>query len=253
MQAAKALFEAWQARRAIPFEAGDAAFGREVQARLHVLFLAAGREPVGWKIGLTAPAAMALFGADEPMVGVIYRDSLRGDGALLDPADLIAPRIEGEMLIEIASVPAIDAGDDELRASIAMVRPAFEIADSRVAGWADTIGAAIADNACCGLLVMPDRGVPSADVDFREAAMELSCDGEAVTQGRASDCLGGVLDVYRWFLADSARRGRVLKPGDLVLCGAMGKPAAMAWGRAYAMTLTGVGALRCATGAQSDA
>lgn len=252
---AQALFWAWQMRRAVPAlpKGLDATTGRAVQERLHELFLAAGREPAGWKIGLTAPAAMALFGANEPMVGLLYRDSLRGDGARLDPAELISPRIEGEMLIEIGEVPAADASDDTLRGSIASVRPAFEIADSHVVGWADTIGAAIADNACCGLLVMPDRGVPADDVDFRDSAMELSSGDGPVTRGRASDCLGGILNVYRWFLADSARHSRILKPGDIMLCGAMGKPAAMAWGQTYSMTLTDVGILHCSTGAQDYA
>jgi 2-keto-4-pentenoate hydratase len=252
---AQALFAAWQAHQAIPAlpEGLDADSAREIQARLHVLFLAAGREPLGWKIGLSAPAAMAMFGTDEPMVGVLYRDSQRGDGAEIDFASLVSPRIEGEMLIEIGAIPDAGAADDVLRGSIASVRPAFEIADSRIAGWARTIGSAIADNACCGLIVMPDRGIAAGDVDFRDAAMELLQDDALVMQGLASDCMGGIVEVYRWFLTDSRRRGRDVRPGDVVLCGAMGKPLPMESGRTYQLKLTGVGTVRCSTGVPSDA
>lgn len=249
---AERLLAAWKTASALP--PGDvlprnasAAEGYAVQARLNAAFLAAGRQPVGWKIGLTSAPAMALFGAAEPMVGVIYRDSVLPNGAIIDFSRLLAPRIEGEMLIQMRHVPAAGADDEALRASIEAVRPAFEIADSRISGWADSIGNAIADNACCGFLVTGGSGVSAAGVDFRDAAMELRSGHEIAASGRGADCMGGVLNVYRWFVENSARAGRGLSPGDIILCGAMGKPVSMAAGQSYDMTLSGAGGLHCTT------
>jgi 2-keto-4-pentenoate hydratase len=55
--------------------------GYAVQQLVDAGFRAAGREPIGWKIGHTSP---------EPMVGIIYADSLLQDGGALDLAQTCA-------------------------------------------------------------------------------------------------------------------------------------------------------------------
>lgn len=242
------LFAAWRDRQALDGEASlaasrDADRGRAMQDTLNKLFAKAGRKPIGWKVGLTSQPALDLFGAAEPMVGVIYADTMLDPGASLSVRDTISPRIEGEMLLEVAFVPQAGAVDDELIASLASVSAAFEIADSRFLGWPSAIGGATADNACCGWLMRAAQSIDPAEADFVGTKMTLTRDGETISEGRASACLSSVLTVYRWFVEDSHRRGRRLQAGDIILTGAMGPAIAMEAPASYQLECSGLGAV----------
>lgn len=245
-QMAAKLREAWTDRQPLEGEdtltlLSDVEQGQFIQHDLHEAFLAAGRIPIGWKLGLTSQPAMDLFGADEPMVGGIYADSLLRDGATLSPHETVSPRIEGEMLLEIGTVPPPGASDEELIASLALVSAAFEVADSRFHGWPRAIGGAIADNACCGWVIRSQQSIAPSEADFEDTAMVLTCDGESISEGRASACLGSVLEVYRWFIESSHRCGRQLKPGEIILTGAMGPAIPMEAPATYHLSCPGLG------------
>ncbi|MFZ5707953.1 MAG: 2-keto-4-pentenoate hydratase [Pseudomonadota bacterium] len=233
------------------FDAADSSCGYAVQDRLVEAFQITGRRQIGWKIGLTSAKALALFGADEPMVGRIYADSRIDDGGMLDLSRCCAPRVEGELLIEIDHLPDADADDAAVVAGIRSVRPAIEIADSRIAGWPRAVGHAIADNACCGRILFPPSGFPADQIDFAAIGMTMVEDGTLVTEGRGSDCMGTILNVYRWF-ADRARRaGWEVKAGDLLLTGAMGRAVEPSPGRTYQVWLESLGQVSLRTGAGS--
>lgn len=218
---------------------GDPAGGYAVQACLARQSASAGRRAVGWKVGVTSPGAMALFGTVEPIAGIIYADSIVADGGALDLARCCQPKIEGELLLRIGHVPTVDANDVDLLASIAAIHPALEIAESRIAGWPDDLGQAIADNACCGHLVIgPGCAVR---VDLATVVMTLRRGGEIVVEGRGSDCLGSPLAVYRWLLGFARDRGWPVAAGDIVLTGAMGRPIDGASGGVFEAELSGVG------------
>jgi len=240
------LFVAWRDRDPIDCEpelaaSRDVDRGRAIQAALNDLFVRSGRKPIGWKLGLTSQPALDLFGASEPMVGVIYADTMLEDGAGLHADAVINPRIEGEMLLELAAVPHSGASDAELLASLASVSAAYEIADARISGWPRAIGGATADNACCGWLMRAPQSVAPAEADFEGAGMTILRNSEAISEGRASACLGSVLEVYRWFVEDSHRRKRHLQAGDIILTGAMGPAIAMEAPATYRLDCPGLG------------
>ncbi|MHB9879983.1 2-keto-4-pentenoate hydratase [Pacificimonas sp. ICDLI1SI03] len=180
------------------------------------------RVATGWKIGLTSAPALAAFGAKEPMVGRLYADALLSAHAPFSLSQAIAPRLEGEIMIEIGAPCAADAPEEELLASIAAVYPAYEIADSRIGDWPRDVKHAVADNACCGWYLMPEKGLRPQEIDLAAADMGMKYDGDLVSEGCSSDCLGGPLSIYRWFLANSELTGRQLSTGDLILTGALG-------------------------------
>lgn len=243
------LFVAWRDRDPIDCEpelaaSRDVGRGRAIQAALNALFVKAGRKPIGWKLGLTSQPALDMFGASEPMVGVIYADTVLEDGASLPADAVISPRIEGEMLLELASVPQAGASNKELLASLASVSAAYEIADSRFLGWPRAIGGATADNSCCGWLMRAPQSVAPADADFENTGMVITGNGATISEGRASACLGSVLQVYRWFVEDSHSRGRQLQAGDIILTGAMGPAIAMEAPATYHLDCPGLGQAR---------
>lgn len=213
--------------------------GYAVQHRVDTLFRAAGRKPIGWKIGLTSP---------EPMVGIIYADSVLDDGAELDLASCCAPKIEGEILLQIGTVPSSDADDEALIQSLESVEVAIEVADSRIAGWPKQLGHSIADNACSGRIVRAANLLSPAAIDWPAVRMQLFADGEAIAEGQGSNCMDGALNVYRWFLQKSAERGRALRAGDIILTGSIAIPAPMAAETDYEVIFEGLGKLGLRTG-----
>lgn len=213
--------------------------GYAVQQLVDAGFRAAGRKAIGWKIGHTKP---------EPMVGIIYADSIFSDGAELDLGTVCAPKVEGEVLLQLASVPPIDADDAALIRSLASIELAIEIADSRIAGWPSQLGHGIADNACCGRMIRSGNPVPPTAIDLSEIGMRLLADGEVIAEGRGSNCMGGALNVYRWFIEDSAQRGRTLRAGDMVLTGSIAVPTPMTASTSYEVIVDGLGKLGLRTG-----
>lgn len=235
------LVEAFQRANPIAQDLPDLtiAEGYAVQRLVDAGFQAAGRQPIGWKIGHTLP---------EPMVGIIYADSLMEDDAQLDLAKLCAPKVEGEVLLQLASVPPADADDAALIASLAWVELAIEIADSRIAGWPGMLSHGIADNASSGRMIRSNRPLLPTAIDLSAIGMRLLANGETIAEGKGSNCMGGALNVYRWFIQDSAERGRVLRAGDIVLTGSMAVPTLMAANTSYEVTVDGLGKLGIRTG-----
>jgi 2-keto-4-pentenoate hydratase len=78
--------------------------------------------------------------------------------------------------------------------------------------------------------------------------MRLRANGAPIAQGTGGNCMGGALNVYRWFLKDSAERQRSLRPGDIVLTGSIALPTPMAPETSYEVAVAGLGQLTLKTG-----
>lgn len=235
---ASRLLTAFQNATAIADDEGlpdlTIAQGYAIQRQVDRLFQAAGRKPIGWKIGLTSP---------EPMDGIIYADSELNDGDELDLASCCAPKIEGELLLQMANVPPADATNAALIASLAGVEIAIEVADSRIAGWPKQLGHGIADNASCGRIVRTAQCFSPSAIDWAGVQVRLLANGEQIAEGQGSNCMGGALNVYRWFLQNSAARGRSLQRGDIILTGSIAIPTPMAAETSYELVFEGLGKL----------
>lgn len=118
----------------------------------------------------------------------------------------------------------------------------MEVADSRIEGWPKGVAAAVADNACCGWIVMASEGV-SPGFDLAELRMELAGNGEILSRGSGESCMGSPLAVYRWFLQTAAASGWALSPGEWLLTGAMGPPVTMQAGTRYSLSMDKLGSV----------
>jgi 2-keto-4-pentenoate hydratase len=70
--------------------------------------LAEGAEPVGWKLGFGAPAAMEKLGIDKPLVGFLTDRTLLPDGATAHVGGWAKPMLEGEVAVRVGADGAID-------------------------------------------------------------------------------------------------------------------------------------------------
>lgn len=251
-QAADALFEAQLAARAIdPVReiVGDG----NVEAAYAVQELVIERREsdglvrIGRKVGLTNPAVQTQLGVDQPDFGVLLSDMDVSGDAPVDMARLIAPRIEAEIAFMMArDVDAVDRAS--VVASVGSARAAFEIVDSRVRDWRISIVDTIADNASSALFVLGDVELALADFDPVAIPMSLTADGEVVSTGDGSACMGDPVSALVWVAETAARVGRPLRAGEVVLSGALGPMVPFTAGTSYTADLGILGTVTAVAG-----
>jgi 2-keto-4-pentenoate hydratase len=91
--------------------------------------LAAGDEPLGWKVGFGAPAALAKLGISGPLVGFLTRAARLQSGANLSLAGWTQPVAEPEIAVHIGRDLPGGADRESAAAAIAGISPAIEMAD----------------------------------------------------------------------------------------------------------------------------
>ena len=184
--------------------------------------IGAGRRVSGHKVGLTNKAVQEQLGMDEPIWGVLYSDKCRSDGDDLGGAGLIEPRVEVEVAVVLGS--DLDKGRHtvvDVISATDCVLPAFEIVDSRIAGWDITSADMIADNAGSGLYVLGTRPVPLAAVDLRRVETRLTINGEEAATGSGAACLGNPLNSVLWLADAMCERGTPLRAGECIMTGSL--------------------------------
>ncbi|WP_213450381.1 2-keto-4-pentenoate hydratase [Rhizomonospora bruguierae] len=203
----------------------DEASAYEVQRLVVERRVAAGERVAGYKVGLTTAAARAAMGGDAPIYGRLFAGTAHATPARIEGAGLFAPMVEPEIAFVLGrDLPGPEATAAEAAAAVGHVAPAFEVVDSRIAGWARCAPDLIADNgAGCGAVL----GAPAAyDADaVRTATCQLRVDDGEPVRGSASAVLGDPLLAVVWLANALAGHGRLLRRGDVVLTGSMTAPA----------------------------
>lgn len=204
--------------------------------------IAAGARVTGRKIGLTSPVVQAQLGVDRPDFGVLFADMAVDHDGRVPPRLLLQPRIEAE----IAFVLGADLAEGELdpehvRAAVDHQCAALEIVDSRIAGWDITFGDTVADNGSSGRYVLGPAPVGLDEVEPVKVAMTLRRDGEVVSTGEGSACLGNPLAALAWLARTARAMGEPLRAGEVVLSGALGPMVPVTPGEAFRAELSGLG------------
>jgi 2-oxopent-4-enoate hydratase len=181
-----------------------------------------GGDVVGQKVGLTSVAMQEQLGVDEPDYGVLFADMLVDDGQPIAVSGLIQPRVEAEVAFILErelrgpGVTEVDAME-----AIAGALPVIEVIDSRISGWRIGLTDTIADNASCARVVRGDVVTPIGGVDLRTIGMILTVDCEVVSTAAGAAVLGNPIRGVVWLANKLGEFGVSLRPGDLVLAGAL--------------------------------
>jgi 2-keto-4-pentenoate hydratase len=186
--------------------------------------IGAGATPVGRKIGLTSAAVQKQLGVDQPDFGMLFDTmGFRGDAVKVSRGKLIAPRLEAEIALILASDITTELRDTEaLRPFIQSVAAAGEIVDSAVAGWDIQIVDTVADNASSGLFVIGTPQPFDKSVDLAARAMRLTMDGELKSSGTGAATMGSPLNALLWLANIANAFGDPLRKGDIILSGSLG-------------------------------
>jgi 2-oxo-hept-3-ene-1,7-dioate hydratase len=187
--------------------------------------IAAGRRPVGRKIGLTSKVMQAATGITEPDYGAIFADMVFENGAVIEHAQFSNVRIEVELAFVLGE--AIDGPNatvfDVMRATEYVV-PALEILSSRIALEGRTIVDTISDNAAMGGMVYGGNPTDPHSVDLRWVSALLYRNEVIEESGVAAAVLNHPAMGVAWLANKLAQHGDRLEAGEIVLAGSFTRP-----------------------------
>jgi len=227
-------------------------FGYRVQHLLTQQAIQEGRRIVGAKIGLTSAAVQCQLGVDQPDFGVLFADMARDERSPIDLGELLQPRIEAEVAFILGA--DLDHAHLDLvtvRDAVDSAVAALEIVDSRVANWDIRLVDTIADNASSGLYVLGTQRRPLTGLDLPAAQMTMTANGEVVSQGAGSACLGDPVAALLWLARTARAFGAPLRAGEVVLSGALGPMTPVRAETTYQASIDGLGTVRASFGGTS--
>lgn len=185
--------------------------------------IAAGDKPLGWKVGLGAPAMMEKLGLQAPIVGYLMQSALIASGGAVSLKGYTRPVAEAEIAVRMAATPKPGASADEVRGAIREIMPAIEIADMDVLPAPDNLDIILAGDVFQRHVVIGDTTRAGGSVEGltskvtrRGALINTTTDPEALT--------GKAVDIVAHVAATLAAYGETLLPGDIIITGSITPP-----------------------------
>jgi 2-oxo-3-hexenedioate decarboxylase len=241
-------------RQISPFSARIADFDIDdayrVTAAIRRMREARGEIPVGRKIGFTNRTIWAEYNVYGPIWGYVYNRTVHNLAEIADTFSLrglVEPRIEPEIVFQLASAPARGMDEKALLACIDWVGHGFEIVQSIFPGWKfsapDTVAAFGLHGA---LLIGPRHSIAAHAEDWSRTLstfeIDLKRDDLLVDHGRATNVLGGPVSALR-HLVDLLANDKVNPPlaaGEVVTTGTLTRAIPVSPGETWTTELTGI-------------
>ncbi len=206
-----------------PWEDPRIARGMQAQLKTRRDRIIAGEQPLGWKVGFGAPAAMALLKISRPVVGYLMQSGLLVPGSRVSLQGWAKPVAEPEIAVHMDGNLGTDASPDAVAAAIRDIRPAIELADLNLTPAADNLEQIVAGGIFQRhVLLAPAAraGASTADltsrVERRGTEVARTTELEALT--------GKVIDIVAHVASTLAAFGETLAAGDVVICGSITPP-----------------------------
>ena len=184
---------------------------------------AMGKPVVGWKVGLTSAKAQTLCGHDAPLAGPVFDGDLHDSGAELslvqDDMGVLEAEIGFRMAADLPS-RAAPYERDEVVAAIGTALPVIEWVNKRLPGGLQEAAEwIVADGVINRALICGPETPFDPAMDMTTERVEVSMNGEVVTQGVGANALGDPVAVMVWLANDLSARGKRLLRGDVVATG----------------------------------
>jgi 2-keto-4-pentenoate hydratase len=237
-------------RRAPPapvqgMDLADATCARE---RLVAVLAQPWGDRVGWKVGLTTPAAQARFGTPHPLAGAIFHGTLRAQSGAEIPAGYgIAPAIESDLLVRVRDEGVNDAGSDHvaLLRHLDQVIPFIELPDlvhGPATAWNGPLLLSINVGARLGVVgePIPVQATPEFAAALAGMQVTLTEGGREVSRAPGTVLLGHPLNALTWLVADLRAQGRRLRAGEYVSLGGFSPPLPVRAGQDYVASYAGL-------------
>ena len=220
----------------------DLAMAYAVQQRTTQARTSRGARVVGRKIGLTSTAVQQQLGVDQPDFGMLFDDMEYQDGDVVPFDAVLQPRAEAEIAFVLHSdLDRDDLDRPTVRAAVDYAVAAIEICGSRIDDWDITFADTVADNASSGAFVLGEAHRSLDEFEPRDAEMSMSVDGDVVSTGNGTACLGDPLEAVLWLARQARALGDPLRAGQVILSGALGPMRAVAPGASVTAEISGLG------------
>ena len=185
--------------------------------------IAAGERPLGWKVGLGAPAAMQRLGIQAPVVGYLMQRALVLSGGTVSFAGWTKPVAEAEICVRMASDLRGGATPDAAIAAIKEILPAIELADFDPPPTPDNIDVVLEGDIYQRRVVLCGNtrfggGVAglTSQVFRRGEVANTTTDLEALT--------GKLVDIVAHVANTLSAYGEKLSAGDVIITGSITPP-----------------------------
>ncbi len=203
---------------------------------------------VGWKVGLTNPAAQARFGVPHPVAGAIFHGTLRARSGAEIPAGFgIVPAVESDLLVRVRDEGVNEAGADPiaLLRHLDAVIPFIELPDlvhGAGTAWSGPLLVSINVGARLGVVGEEIPVQATAEFAARLASMEVSLtdQGQEVARAPGRALLGHPLAALAWLVEDLRAQGRRLRAEEYVSLGGFSPALPVQAGHDYTATYTGL-------------
>tara|TARA_R110001599_G_scaffold353462_1_gene592927 strand:- start:27293 stop:28096 length:804 start_codon:yes stop_codon:yes gene_type:complete len=199
--------------------------------------LSAGRQVLGYKIGLTSRAMQMAMNIDTPDYGVLLDDMAFANGGAIAAGDFTDPRIEAEFAF-VMKKPLFgeDVSLDQVLDATDYVVPALELIAARSfrvdphTGYTRTVVDTIADNAANAGIIVGNVRVKPQDIDLRWAGAMLFLNDNIEETGLGAGVMDHPAHGIRWVCRRFAPHGVGLEPGQVILSGSFIRPISVGTG-----------------------
>ena len=199
----------------------------------------AGERPLGWKLGMSAPAVMQKLGTSAPLVGYLLEPARVESGATVDVSGWANPRLEPEIAVHMGADLAGDASPEDAAAAVAGLGVAIEVVDPDPDA-SDPEAILAEDIFQRHVLLGPVVEGATAD----GVSARIVRDGEeAGATDDATEATGDPLDLVVHVASTLAAAGERLRAGEVIICGSVVPALAVAPGETLEVTLEPLGSL----------
>ncbi len=202
-----------------------------IQSGIMAHKLDAGRQVIGWKIGLTSKAMQQALNIDIPDSGILFDDMAFDTDSTVPAGRFIQPRIEAEIAFVMKEkIGGANVTKNDVIQAIDYVTPAIEILDTRIVrqdketGRTRNVNDTISDNAAnAGIVVGKERHAIDAH-DLRWVGAIVSANGAVEETGLGAGVLNDPVESVLWLIQRMAQYGQQVEPGHVILSGSFIRP-----------------------------
>ena len=188
-----------------------------IQRAVTAIRVRRGEAVVGWKLGYTSLAMRAQMGIDQPNFGPLTDAMLWVPGEATAP--LIQPRVEPEIGLRFARPLAGEVTVDDVVDAIGDALACLEVVDSVYPEYRFRLEDNTADGSSAAGVVI---GPPLRRTDaLDQVSVVLTRNGEEVGTATGSAASGHPAASVVWLVRELARRGEMVRAGELVITGGL--------------------------------
>ena len=185
--------------------------------------IAAGERPLGWKVGLGAPAAMQRLGLAAPVVGYLMQRALLLSGSTVSLEGYSKPVAEPEICVRMARDLGAGSTPDEALAAVKEIFPAIELADFEPAPTPDNLDVVLEGDIYQRHVILCGNTRPGGAVTGLTSRV-IRRGTEAARTTDVEALTGKLPDIVAHVAGTLAAFGEKLSAGDVIITGSITPP-----------------------------